>query len=43
MAKLMTPSSLLIKNITNETIVCRCEDIKRKEIEDAISSRGQGN
>ena len=36
MAKLMPPSSLIVKNITNETVVCRCEDVKRKEIEDAI-------
>ena len=38
MAKLMTPSSHIIKNITKDTIVCRCEDIKREEIEDAIKS-----
>ena len=36
MAKLMTPSSFIINSITKETIVCRCEDIKRAEIEEAI-------
>ena len=36
MAKLMTPSSQIIKNVTKDTIVCRCEDIKREEIEEAI-------
>ena len=28
----------LIKTITSETIVCRCEDICRSEIDEAISS-----
>ena len=36
MAKLMTPSPNIIKNISKDTIVCRCEDIKREEIEEAI-------
>ena len=38
MAKLMTPPSGLIQNITDDTIICRCEDIKRGEIEKAIKS-----
>ena len=38
MAKLMTPPSGLINNITEDTIICRCEDIKRGEIEKAIKS-----
>ena len=38
MAKLMTPPSSLIQNITDDTIICRCEDIKRGEIEKAIKS-----
>ena len=36
MAKLMTPPPQIIKNTTKDTIVCRCEDIKRGEIEEAI-------
>ena len=36
MSRMMTPRPGLMGTVTPETVVCRCEDITRKDIEDAM-------
>ena len=36
MARLMTPNNDILDNLTEETVICRCEDVTLKEINDSI-------
>jgi bacterioferritin-associated ferredoxin len=38
MARMMTPKAGLLETVTAETIVCRCEDVTRGEIEETVAA-----
>ena len=38
MSKMMTPKAGLLDAVTPETVVCRCEDVTRGEIEDTVKA-----